>query len=224
MTSRVITRAFTAEQQVTGQAACSCINITANCLFVTLGSPPGLRPLGLAHSLAGESPARRHKVCLFSALSGAGLYPRPLAGPTVQQQHMGWKMPRVTCGFHTTLVPGGCFWDLSYAWGHTREPGHGAGGQAASAQVRSQAWGRALRESVSQIHSYVCPGLGQMGHRKARRNMSLRTRVHTCAALTCSVDHPKRHADGQVSSGPPKSIAQGGPEPGNLCQKERTDI
>ena len=118
---------------------------------------------------------------------------------------MGWKMPRVPCGFHTTLVPGGCFWDLSHAWGHTREPGHGACGQAASAQVRSQAWGRALRESVSQIHSYICPGLGQMGHGKARRNMSLRTRVHTCAALTCSVDHPKRHADGQVSSGPPKS-------------------
>lgn len=120
--------AFTAEQQVTGQAACSCINITANCLFVTQGSPPGLWPLGLAHSPAGESPARWHRVCLFSALPGAGLHPRPLAGPTVRQQHMGWEMPRVPCGFHASLVPGGGSWYLSHAWGHTREPGHGAGG------------------------------------------------------------------------------------------------
>ena len=89
MTSRGITWAFTAEQQVTGQAACSCINITANCLFVTLGSPPGLRPLGLAHSPAGESPARRHRVCLFSALPGAGLHPGPLAGLMVLQPAHG---------------------------------------------------------------------------------------------------------------------------------------
>ena len=94
MTSRGITWAFTAEQQVTGQAACSCINITANCLFVTLGSPPGLRPLGLAHSPAGESPARRHRVCLFSALPGAGLHPGPLAlGPS----YLSISMPAHRC-------------------------------------------------------------------------------------------------------------------------------
>lgn len=106
VTSRGIMWAFTVEQQVTGQA-CSCINITVNCLFVTQGSPPGLWPLGLAHSPAGR------------ALQGG-------TGPASSQPFLGWpapqapgrthspaaahgvEMPRVPCGFQVSgLVPEG---------------------------------------------------------------------------------------------------------------------
>lgn len=99
--------------------ACSCITSAPNCLFCY----PRLSSRGLATgsgpSPPGERHARWHWVCLFSALPGAGLHPRPLAGPQSGSSTWGGRCQ----GAHVASFPAGATggsWYLSHAWGHTR--------------------------------------------------------------------------------------------------------
>ena len=108
--------AFTAEQQVTGQAACSCINITANRLFVTQGSPPGCGHWVWPTLLRGRALQGGTGSASSQPFLGLACTPGPWQDPRSGSSTWGGRCQ----GCHVASMPA---WSLEGASGTSATPG-----------------------------------------------------------------------------------------------------
>lgn len=152
------------------------------------------------------------------------------------------------CHFHSCFVPGGCW--ASFRGGTSATPGAARGSAAIwplgellptwllSSLVRSRGLGQGPREGLAQIHSHVCPGLGQRGDRKDRGKVS--SRASMCTHVPLSHTAPTVRGGVQTGTGfgatrrarprgvrgrglrgrePRKPVQRGGKKKGGRCEE-----